>query len=92
MTQLKRIAYVACGLSVVAVLAGCATPAILSGGGSMPSTFASGNGKATFTFSGDSCTETTNGLVNYVDKAPKSMFGQDVKFNGVVTAAGPFFV
>lgn len=44
-------------------------PGSYSGGGTIPNKSRAGNGKATFTFSGDSCNGSLEGSVNYHDMA-----------------------
>ena len=89
MKQYQKLLYLSSSV-LVAFLTGCAVPAIVGGGGSMPSEFLA-NGKATFTFQGDSC-DGVFGWINYVDQwgTKKSQYDKanDVKFKGYVTRAG----
>src|SRR5690242_18898061 len=77
-------------LAFTVMVSGCLIPGQFSGGGKIPSASGNAGDKATFTFSGDSCTpDVLTGSLNYIDKkAPDfaSQGGVKIKSTDIIAA------
>lgn len=65
MSNQLKVLTSAFGILMLVTLSGCIVPGTFSGGGTIPNPAAKATGKATFTFSGDSCSGAITGNVNY---------------------------